>query len=643
MTRVFQCSVSPAWALTLPLTLLPVTASAQGLPTGPQSLPVLAVTASPPPMAMLTGSVPQEAATGSTSTVHAPAIDGQQMQRLEDALRQIPGVTLGPQRGAGLERAVSLRGLGARNVRVFVDGVEMSDTSQAQSQYKLTEINMRDIERIDVLRGPQTGRFGADTAGGVIAITTRRPTAPLSGETGFEAGSYGTMRGYANASGITGTPGAAGAVDWRLSTSGADIEGYSDYRGGERDDPFRQWGANAALGWQVSDTFRLDALARYQRKDVFYDGSTSDKDWNRDETERVLRLGGTLSSLSGALTSRFGVADTLTTRQYWGEGTKGDTYDGGKTRLDYTGTYTLSDRVSLGFGADATRERIDQNTPGFAPTAGPLNTAFWKGGAFTTLGVTPIENLDLNATLRGDRHETFGSKGTWRLGAAYTVAPTDTTLRGSYGTSWQTPSLYERFDPCYGRPSLRPESARGWDVGVDQSLLGNRVKTSVSYFRTKTDDEIAYEYSAPLKAGCSGGRYVNLNKTRSQGVELEGSLRLSETVTATAAYSWMQTDNAQTGQRLRDRPLHQASGSVDWQVLPAVSVGSSLRYRDNTTNTWTGRSDEFWTADLRAAWSITDRVRVHARLENLFDADYEEDPGYGTPGRSGYFGASVSF
>lgn len=609
--------------------------------TGPQPLPPLSVNASPAVTAAETqaraGSVPQESSSTARSTVTATTLDQRQARRLEDVLRDIPGVTLGPQRGAGLERAVSLRGIGARGVRVFVDGMEMSDTSQAQSQYKLTEINLRDIESVDVLRGPQTGRYGADTGGGVIVITTRRPTAPLAGQAGLEAGSYKTKRAFANASGLQ------GPVDWRLSVSGADIGGYSDFKGGEKDDPFHQWGLNATVGVQASDTLHLQAVARYQRRDVFYDASTQDRDWDRDETEQALRLGGTHSALSGALISQFGIADTLTTRQYWGFGTKGDTYDGGKTRLDYTGTYALTDTVSLAFGGDATRERIEQRTPGFAPTAGPLDAHFWKKGAFTTLGVTPLENLNLSATVRGDTHDDFGGKGTWRLGSAYTIATTGTTLRGSYGTSWQTPSLYERFDPCYGRDSLRPETAKGWDIGLDQSLLNNRVKSGVSLFRTTTEDEIAFQGGAALRAGCNGGGYVNLNRTKVKGVEWESALQLTDTLRATASYTWMQADNALTGTRLRDRPLHQAGGGLDWQLRKDVSVGTSLHYRDNTTNSWTGRADEFWTADLRAAWDVTEAVNLHLRIENLFNARYEEDPGYGTPGRSGYAGVTVSF
>lgn len=627
--------------LILPPALLAALLTPAQAQTPPQALPALTVTGSPAVVAAeiraQAGSVPQQTTSTASSTVRAATLDQRQARRLEDVLREIPGVTLGPQRGAGLERNVSLRGIGARGVRVFLDGMEMSDTSQAQQQYKLTELNLRDIDSIEVLRGPQTGRYGSDTGGGVIVITTRRPTAPLAGQAGFEVGSYQTRRAFANASGLQ------GPVDWRLSVSGADIGGYSDFKGGEKDDPFHQWGLNVSVGVQASETLHLQALARYQRKDVFYDASNRDRDWNRDETEQALRLGGTHTGLSGALVSQFGVADTLTTRQFWGFGTKGDTYDGGKTRLDYTGTYTLTETVSLAFGGDASRERIEQRTPGFAATAGPLDAHFWKSGAFTTLGVTPLEGLDLSATVRGDTHEDFGNKGTWRLGSAYTLAATGTTLRGSYGTSWQTPSLYERFDPCYGRDSLRPESAKGWDLGVDQSLLDTRLKTGVSLFRTTTDDEITFQNGAALRAGCNGGGYVNLNRTKVKGVEWDSTLQLTDSLRATASYTWMQADNAVTGVRLRDRPLHQAGGSLDWQIRKDLSVGTSLRYRDNTTNSWTGRADEFWTADLRAAWDVTEAVNLHLRIENLFDARYEEDPGYGTPGRSGYAGATVSF
>lgn len=582
--------------------------------------------------------VPQEQATTASSVIGGEEIARQQIRRLDDALGLVPGLSLSGRQAPGGAQTVRLRGLGPRNTRFFIDGVEMSDTSQSQSQYPAGEMDASDIERIEVLRGPQPGRFGPDAGGGVVNIVTRRPTGPLGGQVGAEYGSFDTRRANASVSGVQ------DRVDYRASLSGTRSGGYSDFsrwRGGQEKDPFRQWAAAGRIGVQATEELRLDATARYQRKSLTYDPATRDNDWSRDETERFLRLGGSLDSLGGRLVHSFGVANTTNTRQYRGEGTRGDTYDGHKTRLDYAANAKLSDRVTLGYGADATRESMEQHTPGFAPLAPDMRPHNWRSGGFATVGVTPVAPLDLSATIRGDRHSDYGGKGTWRLGAAYRIEQTGTTLRSSYGTAWQPPSLYERFDPCYGRSNLRPERSRGWDAGVEQSLLGGQLTARATYFQAATRDQINWLYGPAASLACSGGGYVNVDRTRAQGLELELAARPTATTDIRAAYSWQSVVNANTGQRLRNLPLHQGSASVGWRFLPAAYANLGLRYRDMIENYGTGSA--FLTADLRLSYELTDAVTLHGRVENLFNRRYEEVYGHAAESRSAYAGLSARF
>ena len=228
------------------------------------------------------------------------------------------------------------------------------------------------------------------------------------------------------------------------------------------------------------------------------------------------------------------------------------------------------------------------------------------------------------------------------MGAAYTVEQTGTTVRSSYATAWQTPSLYERFDPCFGNADLEPESSRSWDVGVDQRIWNERIVTSATYFQTTTQDEIDWVFSPPTNPLCNGGGYVNINETFVQGVEVGATAALHPDVDASLAYTWLDAIDNETKERLDLRPVNQATASVTWRVVPEGSVNLGLRYRDRVVG-FAGTSDQFWTADIRAAYDVLDNVTAHARVENLFDADYEESFGYGTPGISAYGGVTVRF
>ncbi|MCF4167397.1 TonB-dependent receptor [Zavarzinia compransoris] len=581
--------------------------------------------------------VAQEAATTAVSVVTAEEIEARQIRRLEDALRLVPGVTLSGQRGLGLPGSVTIRGLGPRNVRVFIDGVEVSDTSQAQSQYAISELNMADVERIEVLRGPQPGRFGADAGGGVINITTRRPTRPFGANAYVEGGSYGTLRGNASVSGL------AGAFDYKLTATATTIDGYSDFnedRGGVEDDPFRQYSVGGAFGYQVTDDLRLDVSGNYMREDVFYDSSSADNDWNRDESETRLHAGIAHTAFDGRLQQSLGVGYAVNTRQYWGAGTAGDTYDGYKTAIDYRALFAATERLNLDIGADAERERIEQNTPGFAPLTPVMEDEFWNYGAYVTAGFTPIDKLDLTATARFDDHEDFGDEVTWRIGASYEL-PTATRLHASYGTARQTPSLYERFDPCYGNAALQPEKSEGWDAGVEQAFLGGDMMVGATYFQQETEDQINWAYSPPVSALCYGGGYVNIDRTRSRGGEVELVVRPLATVDLRASYTRQTVTNLGTGLRLKDWPRNQANVSLGWQASAETRVDLGVDYRDSIDRY--GKGQAYWLVNLDGRHALTDTMTVFARVENLFDQDYEATWGYGTPGISGYLGLGLGF
>ncbi|MBB4266499.1 TonB-dependent receptor plug domain-containing protein [Roseospira visakhapatnamensis] len=639
--RGLALALALALSLAAPGAVLAAEATAPDAETGTEteseseSLPATDMTVSAP----RPQGVPQARVAGAETTVTAQDIEDQQIRRLEDALDLVPGLTLSGQRGLGQPQSIGLRGLGPRNTRVFIDGIEVSDPSSAQSKYEISDHNLSDVERVEVLRGARPGRFGADTAGGVVNIITRRPTEPFGGEASVEYGSYNTtrLRGLVH--------GLQGPVDFRLSAAGTTSDGFSDFsdeRGGRPEDPFWSWTVGGTLGLALTDDLRVDVTGRYLREELNYDANDRDTSWNRDESERFIRGQVTLETLNDTLVHTLGLSDTWTTRQYWGEGTKGDTFDGGKTRLDYVAAWAASDRISLEAGGDVINESMEQHTPGFAPLTPDMDADLWRGGAFLTLGVTPVDNLDLAGSVRVDTHETFGDEVTYRLSGAYTIDPTGTTLRGSYATAWQTPSLYEQYDPCAGNADLDPESSWGWDVGVDQRLWDERLVGSVTYFETTTKDEIDWVWSPPTNSLCLGGGYQNINKTFAQGVEMALTVRPHDDVDVVVSYTWQNAIDDQTGKRLDKRPVNQGTASVTWRFLPAALANVGLRYRDRTTD-FGGESDAFWTADLRLAYDVTERVTLHGRVENLFDADYEEIPGYGTPGQSFHGGVTVRF
>ncbi|AMW35811.1 TonB-dependent receptor [Haematospirillum jordaniae] len=599
------------------------------------TLPRLMVSETIPAMA----GVSQEQTTISQSTVTAEDIQRNQITRLDEVFQHIPGLSLSHTNGYGDQAQLRLRGAGARNVRVFIDGIEVSDTSRAQSQFYVSGMNMDDIESVDVLRGPQAGRFGADTGGGVINITTKRANTPFSGKSAVELGSYKTRRGQSMISGLS------GPIDYRVSLHGENRGGYSDYnkrRGGTERDGYRQWGGAARLGIQATEEARVDSFVRYTREDRFYDWNMQDVFDSVDITSHQARLAGTHKTPSLGLTQVIAISDSKTERAIVRDFPLPDTYEGQRSRLDYLGTWTLNPSVNIQFGADVGRDSINLSAPNYTSPSPNTDVSMRKHGAFVTLGITPLDNLDFTASGRTDNQTHHGGDENWKLGAAYHVALTGTTVRGSYGTAWQTPSLYERYDTCRGNPDLTSESLRGWDAGFQQRLNSGRVILNVDWFKNMIKDQIM-----PSKKGTRPGcqrdeSYVNTARVRTHGLETEFSWQLSSTLTARGTHTWQISENQLTGERLRDMPLHQATGSLGWAITPALHAQTNLRYRDQASQ-FGQRADEYWAADLKLAWIVNETLRIHGRMENVLNRRYEEQYGRGTPGRSVFAGLTVQY
>ncbi|NKD55879.1 MULTISPECIES: TonB-dependent receptor plug domain-containing protein [unclassified Haematospirillum] len=607
------------------------------LATASSTLPPLTVSETIPAMA----GVSQEQTTISQSTVTAEDIQRNQITRLDEVFQQIPGLSLSHTNGYGDQAQLRLRGAGARNVRVFIDGIEVSDTSRAQSQFYVSGMNMDDIESVDVLRGPQAGRFGADTGGGVINITTKRANAPFSGKSAVELGSYKTRRGQSMISGLS------GPIDYRVSLHGENRGGYSDYnkrRGGTERDGYRQWGGAARLGLQATEEARVDSFVRYTREDRFYDSKTQDTFDSVDITSHQARLAGTHKTPSLGLTQVIAVSDSKTERAIVRGLPLPDAYKGQRSRLDYLGTWTLTPSANIQFGADLGRDSISLAEPNYSPSSPNTDVSMRKHGAFITLGVTPLDNLDFTASGRTDNQTYYGGDENWKLGAAYHIALTGTTVRGSYGTAWQTPSLYECYDACKGNPDLKSESLRGWDAGFQQHLNSGRVILSVDWFNNMIKDQISWSSKRGTRPGCTySGGYDNTERVQTRGVETEFSWQLSSTLTAQGTYTWQISQNVLTGDPLLTLPpRHQATGALGWAITPALHAQTNLRYRDQASQ-FGERASEYWVADFKLGWVVNKSLRIHGRMENVLNRRYEEQYGRGTPGRSVFAGLTVQY
>jgi vitamin B12 transporter len=246
--------------------------------------------------------------------------------------------------------------------------------------------------------------------------------------------------------------------------------------------------------------------------------------------------------------------------------------------------------------------------------------------------------LNLSGGLRYDDTDDFGSKTTGRISAAYDLAG-GFILSGAYGTGFKAPTVSQAVcDYCFAPqpwPALKPETADSVEIALGWASAGGRFEGRATLYRLNVEDQITY----------SAGRYVNVAKTRSDGLELEGRARLGAGFDLTLAYAWTDAADRTTGARLLRVPEHAGSATLGWtgdRLSGALTVRAEGD-QDDSGGFSTVVRESFVTANLNAAYALTDKVALTARIENLGDEHYQQVFGYGEPGRSAYVGVRLRY
>jgi vitamin B12 transporter len=252
----------------------------------------------------------------------------------------------------------------------------------------------------------------------------------------------------------------------------------------------------------------------------------------------------------------------------------------------------------------------------------------------------PASGLTLTGGVRHDDYSQYGGQTTFGGNFAYTPNQGKTVLRGTYAEGFRAPTLTEALLP-FGNTSLKPETAKSFDLGLEHSLMDGAISASATYFHRASRNLITFSFIT--------FQSENISRARAAGLELGLALRPSGALQVNANYSIVDAASRSTdatfGNRLARRPKDQASLSIDWTSPWRLSLGSTVTITgdsfDNLTNT--RRLDGFVLGSIRASYPISTALEVYGRVENLFDEHYQTVSGYGTYGRNAYLGVRAKF
>ncbi|WP_226627215.1 TonB-dependent receptor plug domain-containing protein [Alloyangia pacifica] len=544
---------------------------------------------------------------------------------LADYLTRLPGVSVTANGGIGSTANLRVRGLPSKYVGVYIDGIDVTDTSGPQIQYDFGTLTTADISRIEVLKGSQSALYGSEAIGGVINITTNRATEEgLSQNVAAEYGSYNTRKLSYNLSYL----GARGSFASTLSYIDTDGFSAADEDDGNREEDGHEATRLSFSGdYALTETITVGGAAFWQTSDSDYDEAGPIDGDTHDELSDSEQYGvrGFARLETGAVSHEISAQYYQIDRELSGSNAWGPfeyPYEGRRWSLGYQGQAELS-AATLTFGADATRERYESGgTDGDQDTLGIWAQADWHLS----------EAVELVTVLRHDDHSDYGGKTTGRISLAYLPTP-DLTLRASVGTGFRAPSLYERYDVWSGNSDLTPETSVSYELGVEQRFGTGYVGATL--FRTEITDLIDYSYATYTYDQIEGTSWT-------QGVELTGGVDLTDRLALAGAYTWTDSEDAQTGDRLSRVPLRDLSLSLDAEVTDAFRAGLTVQHVAGLEDV-SESLDDYTVANMNLRYALSDQAELYLRVENLFDEDYQVVTGYGTSDRAAYFGVRASF
>ena len=556
-----------------------------------------------------------------------------QTHRVADALREVPGLSVVQSGSPGALTSIFTRGLRSQHTQVLLDGIPVNQG--LQGAFNFADLTTDNIDRIEIVRGPQSTLYGPRALAGVIQIFTKQGSGPPTGEFSFEGGSNSTFRETLTSSG------SEQQFDYSIGLSRLDTDNERP------NNQYRLSSGIANLGWSPNEQLRVSTLLTYSLADLGLPNTIFDP-----------------KPRDNFLTERWMVAPHLDFKpvEWWHhrlifsydeERQVNDPNEDGfvgptralftRATVDYQNDLKPASWLTLTSGFFYSHVDAGQERP-FVLFGPPfISDETEETSVFLQASVTPFKGLNLVAGGRYDHFNQFGDIWTYRFAGSYLIAKTDTHLHASVATGFSPPSSQDKI---FGNNfALRPEENLGWDAGVEQRFCEGRVAVGLTYFHNDLSNVIGFNGLFET---------LNLGAARTQGIEAELRVTPIADLTFLATYTYLDAENTSAaditqlpGARLPRRPRNEAyvSASYLWCKKLRTTVEAKFVNAREELNFGGPNFDieDYAFVNFAAEYEINKCVSIFARVNNLTDEQYSEVFGFPALGRTAFAGFKVRF
>jgi|TARA_B110000238_G_C16121853_1_gene437452 vitamin B12 transporter len=609
-------------------------------------LPPITVTAS-------RSAIPINQVSGALTIISEQEIEQQNAVYVSDLLQTVPSLNVSTQGSAGSVTQIRIRGSESNHVLVVIDGVEVNDPANA-SEFNFAHLLANNIERIEILRGPQSSLWGSDALAGVINITTKRAN---TGQQFIASSSYGS-----NNNSQAGLNYLLGSEKFNLVLSGnfIDTDGFNSATTGHERDGYDNTTLNLKTEYQIRDNINIGASTRYTNASNEFDPAP---------------LGVPIDGVGKNDTEQFyarGFIKWHTFNDHWVHvaeasmiDTSNDSFDSSsgrskseatKEKFSFQSTIhlpafeTMNLNQSLTLALEREQERFKQlgaSSPGFDPNQHQKTTNVSRVAEYRT---NFLEQWTLSASFRHDDLDNLDNQNTYRVGINYLHPSTNTKTYITHATGAKNPNFTEQFgfapNNFIGNPNLKTETSESWEIGLSKGFFDDRLHFQSALFWEDLIDEIKTVFLPSFESTVIN----NDSRSERNGLELSLYSQLTNSLSASGSYTYLDASEPDASGNNRTeirRPKNQWSGQVDYSFMDNktnlnVIINHIGDRRDIDFSTGDRLTlDDYTLVNVSMNYQYNNTLKLFARVNNLLDEEYQDVFGFETSDISALAGIEI--